>query len=232
MSEVLSYFTLRNIILLLISIGILSGLFFIKVKLKDHLGYTGTLIRKLVHMTVALWAVWAFYGFDNRYVALVLPVCFILLHIGPVRTYLYRTAHLEGDFHPGTLYFPITIVLLFWFCWRYPARWAALIGLLNMGIGDAFAGLIGAKYGVRTYTFRGATKSYLGASVMLVSCTVCTACVLFIASHGVSFNTFGIAVIIATTATILEGLSGNGLDNLSVPLGSALCYSFFYPISW
>ncbi|MEW6534038.1 MAG: hypothetical protein AB1454_00285 [Candidatus Auribacterota bacterium] len=226
----LTYFTLRSVALICISGCILGALFVIKVYLKGHLGYTGNVIRKLVHISVALWSCWAFYVFDNKYAALTLPLFFIAVHVRPLRVRLYRIAHLEGEYHAGTLYFPVAVALLFWFCWDFPARWAALIGLLNMGIGDPMAALIGSRYGKRQFSFGAAVKSYVGSSVMFITCFMTTMCMLWRAGYLTDISSVIAVFCIAASAAILEAISGNGLDNLSVPLGSAFIYSLFYQI--
>ena len=86
------------------------------------------------------------------------------------------------------------------------------------------AALIGKRFGQHPYQIWGELKSWEGSLAMLcVSYIVCAA--VLVAVQGSVFTTWAIAGISATVATVLESASKYGIDNISVPLGSAaVCY--------
>ena len=128
----------------------------------------------------------------------------------------------------GLLFYPIALILLFWFCWESPQRLAGIIGLVNLGMGDTGAAVLGAKFGKKKYRVGDIEKTYFGLGVMWIVSFLGTVVVLIW-----GFGRFGpidllAAVSIAFGATVCEGGCGRGLDNLAVPLSSALIFSFFY----
>lgn len=222
------YFTEHEITILIISVILNLAAFIVIELIRRVLRADGNFTRKGVHIAVSVWACWAYSAFHTREMAIVLPLLFILAYLKPVRMMIFRVAAIEGDSHPGMLYLPAALLLLFWFCWDFPQRWAAIIGLLNMGFGDPLAAIIGVRYGTRRYQFSEAEKSYEGSFAMFAVCLIVTAGVLFIMKDGFSGKELISSASIALGATALEALCGRGLDNLSVPLGSAVIFAFFY----
>jgi phytol kinase len=100
------------------------------------------------------------------------------------------------------------------------------MGLTAMYLGDGIAPIIGAKYGKHTYTIRNTTRSLEGSiAVFIGSLLGAWICWLFLdifATGGAPiFNVMQITVlslICAFSATLIEGVSPKGSDNLTVPL--------------
>ena len=111
-----------------------------------------------------------------------------------------------------------------------PYKYSALavIGLLNLGVGDSFAGLIGSYIGKKHYVIGNVKISFEGSFIMFIMSFITTYLLIYFA--GLSLFPKGLiaVVIISVGATLLEAVSGNGLDNLSIPLGSAVLFSWFY----
>ena len=192
------------------------------------LNLPGSFSRKSIHIIVAIWGCYVFVVFEHKEMAIVLPVLFALASIHPIRKRIFNYSGIADTFHPGMLYYPISMIMLFWFCWDSHLHGAAMISLLNLGLGDSAAWIIGSRYGKRQYSIGESKKSYVGATAMLVVCVISTTVVLMCTSSPLTILDISAIIGISAGATLLEAVCANGLDNLSVPLGSALLYSLFY----
>ncbi len=124
----------------------------------------------------------------------------------------------------GTFFYALSIgLLIFWF-WPLQQPQYAAIGILTMTWGDGLAALVGQRFGRHPYQIWGEKKSWEGSLAMLcVSYVVCAAVLLGV--DGLTLEIWAIAGASAALATLLESVSKYGIDNLSVPLGSAaICY--------
>lgn len=120
----------------------------------------------------------------------------------------------------GTFFYALSIGLLTaWFWPQWQPQYAAL-GILVMTWGDGLAALVGQRYGRHPYKLWETHKSWEGSSAMLAaSLVVCLAILGTV--QGLSAVTLVISLVVAVVATALEAFSRFGVDNLSVPLGSA-----------
>jgi phytol kinase len=122
----------------------------------------------------------------------------------------------------GTFFYAISVgSLVAWF-WPLGLPQFAALGILVMTWGDGLAALVGQRWGRHPYALWGMNKSIEGSlTMLLVSGSIA---VIILATLPLPGGvTLGIAVAIATTATLLEAFSKLGLDNLTVPLGAAAC---------
>ncbi len=124
----------------------------------------------------------------------------------------------------GTFFYGISIgVLIAWF-WPIQQFQYAAIGVLVMTWGDGLAGLIGQRFGKHPYHVLGMKKSWEGSVTMAVTSYAVSSLILF-GVQGNVWQTWLVPVAIALVATGLEAFSKLGIDNLTVPLGSAaLCF--------
>ncbi|MGG6239568.1 diacylglycerol/polyprenol kinase family protein [Nodosilinea sp. AN01ver1] len=121
----------------------------------------------------------------------------------------------------GTFFYAISIGVLTAIFWPLWLPQYAAIGILVMTWGDGLAALIGQNFGRHPYKVLGNQKSWEGSLTMaLASFLVC----LLVLGATAGFTTgavWGTALVVAIASTLLETLSFYGLDNLTVPLGSA-----------
>ncbi len=120
----------------------------------------------------------------------------------------------------GTFFYAVSIgVLVGWFWYLEQPQYAA-IGILIMTWGDGMAALIGQNFGRHPYQVLGIQKSWEGSLTMFgVSFMVVS--LIFAVTEGNFVNTTIIALLVAVVATGLEAFSKLGIDNLTVPIGSA-----------
>jgi phytol kinase len=120
----------------------------------------------------------------------------------------------------GTFFYAVSIgVLIAWF-WPIQQFHYAAIGILVMTWGDGLAGLIGHHYGQHPYEVWGMKKSWEGSLTMAVTSYTVSSLILLVVQGNV-WQTWLVPVAIAIVATLLEAFSKLGIDNLTVPLGSA-----------
>jgi len=95
-------------------------------------------------------------------------------------------------------------------------------GILPMAYGDAAASLVGERYGKRKYKVI-ANKSLEGSAAMFLGSFLSLASFSLLYSFSI-FGTFFIAITVAAVATLVEGFSPLGFDNLTVSFFSALTF--------
>ncbi len=175
--------------------------------------------RKFVHIGVGLWAIGTVLVFQNWYAAIVPPLSFIVLNYISYRREVFKAMEMADKSNLGTVYFPISFAIVIALCWARPAVIAA--GLMPMTWGDALASIIGRRWGRRRYTVGGSTRSLEGSAAMFVFSLASVFLVLW--GFGTPPVTAGLhALGVAAVATAVEAVSVKGLDNITVPLASAL----------
>jgi phytol kinase len=120
----------------------------------------------------------------------------------------------------GTFFYAISIGLLIAYFWPLGLQAHAVLGVLIMTWGDGLAALIGQRWGEHPYQMSGLTKSWEGTLTMLVASVVVSSAILG-TTYGWSWPMLGVAAMVAFLATALEAFSMFGIDNLTVPIGSA-----------
>lgn len=120
----------------------------------------------------------------------------------------------------GTFFYAVSIGLLAsWFFPLQQPQYAA-VGILIMAWGDGLAAMIGKRFGKHRYQIWGIKKSWEGSLTMWAASFLVTAIILA-SVYGLTSPVFWVSVGVAIAATILEAFSKLGIDNLTVPLGSA-----------
>lgn len=120
----------------------------------------------------------------------------------------------------GTFFYAVSIGVLVACFWHLKQPQYAAIGVLIMAWGDGLAALIGQRFGKHKYQVFGAHKSWEGSLTMAIaSYIVCS--LIFLFTLGNVWQTWLISIAVALVASALEAFSLLGIDNLTVPLGSA-----------
>ena len=121
----------------------------------------------------------------------------------------------------GTVAYGLSITIMLLLYWPTEAA-AICAGVMVMAFGDGFAGLIGQRVNSPKWKFLNQTKSVAGTLTMAVISMAVLIGVNVLSNSGI--NLAGLLVI-STLAMCLEQLSFWGIDNLSVPIGVAICWS-------
>jgi len=120
----------------------------------------------------------------------------------------------------GTFFYSVSIgVLVAWF-WHLQQPHYAALGILIMAWGDGLAALIGQRFGKHKYKVFSRQKSWEGSLTMTIASYIVSSLIL-LSVEGNIWQTWVISLAVALVATGLETFSVVGIDNLTVPLGSA-----------
>ncbi|SCM58195.1 Conserved protein {ECO:0000313/EMBL:AAB85588,1} [Methanothermobacter wolfeii] len=118
----------------------------------------------------------------------------------------------------GLVYYSISWTLMAYIFFDRP--WITGIGIAAMSYGDGFASLTGQRFGKTTYSVLGDRKSLEGSLGMFLVLLVTIPLVLIYYSQ----RPDPIILLVALTATLLEGLTPKGLDNLTACFGAVAAY--------
>ena len=181
----------------------------------------GEITRKVVHIgtgNVILLAWWlqipAWVGIGASILASIVALISYRLPILPGVNSIGRKSL-------GTFFYAVSMGILVWYFWGINQPQYATIGILTMSYGDGMAALIGQHFGQHQYQVGGMTKSWEGSLAMfLVSYAICNIILMFSLGH--TWQNSFISTVLAISATGLESFSWWGIDNLTVPVGSAL----------
>ncbi|NJN18164.1 MAG: phosphatidate cytidylyltransferase [Oscillochloris sp.] len=222
--------TTRDLIALGVSFVYAFGLLIFAEIVRRWRGYPQDFTRKIVHVGAGMWVFGVLGLFENWYIGVIPFASFIVLNYIFFRYKIFSAMDAD-DSSPGTVYFSLSITLLFLAFWRTNSPtdlgYIAAAGTMAMTWGDSLASIIGRCWGRRKYTIAGSTRSYEGSAVMfLASFTAMFLTILLVPGSalgplsdpvgaGTALLAAGIAALLATIA---EAVSPSGTDNLSVPL--------------
>jgi phytol kinase len=176
------------------------------------------LTRKFVHIAVGMIAFPLVLLFQTWQFAIIPPLVFIVVNYLSYRRQIFAGMETGERGQLGTVYFPISFSILIPLLWAQPALLVA--SLMPMTWGDAFAALIGQRYGKRKFTVLGQTRSIEGTLVMFAFSLPAVFLTLVFFAQPMA-TSFVVALVVALIASIVEALSPFGIDNLTVPLSSA-----------
>jgi phytol kinase len=215
---------------LLLSYVYAFGLLLIVESVGKKLSWSQSSTRKIIHIGAGMW-VWGILAFfDHWYFGIIPFATFIILNYLFYKKQSFTQMDDEKS-TPGTVYFAFSITLLFLLFWRTDALidrvQIAVAAVMAMTLGDAFAAIIGQKWGRGRYTIMKATRTLTGSLAMLIFSFIGIFISLyFIPGSTLSPNSAVLSIqtilaystIAALSATLFEALSPSGTDNLTVPL--------------
>lgn len=179
--------------------------------------------RKLLHIAMGLLALTLPWLFDSAWPVVLLAGAGMIILCGIRLSYFLRR-NLGGSIGSiartsyGDLCFLLAIVLLF-----VAARDRAFLYVVPIAIltfADSGAALVGVPLGRLRYPALGGVKSIEGSAVFFTIALLCAGALLPVFGEQGSGETFFTATALALATTFLEGLSGNGFDNLTIPVGA------------
>ncbi|MCC5636688.1 phosphatidate cytidylyltransferase [Nostoc sp. CHAB 5844] len=201
--------------------------------LRRLFGIKPDLTRKLIHIGAGMWVFGVLLLFKQWEIGIIPFATFIGINY---LLYRYRVigAMDTEDSSPGTVYFAISVTLLFGLFWRPDGPVdhipIAVAGVMAMTWGDALAALIGKRFGQHQYQVGSSVRSWEGSLAMfLASATAIFLVLLFLPGSFLSNLAVSVSVekalltalIGAGFATGVEAISPHGTDNLTVPLVTA-----------
>jgi len=192
-------------------VGVVAVAFAIKTLFKPD----SESIRKFIHILVSNWVFFLVYMFDDVRYAVLGPLAFIVINsifvFGGFGKYLGMGDRKRDN---GLIYFPISLLLLtFMYFKGMIGREDILAGVLIMGYGDGLAAIVGKRFGKNKYSYFSCKKSIEGSATMFLVAMVIA---LLLGQN------LPVAVTMALVATVFEGVTPLGLDNITVPLLTAI----------
>jgi len=196
--------------------------------LRKWQGYSTEFTRKLIHISVGLWAFGTVLLFQHWYFAIIPFLSFVLLNYISYRGEIFKSVETGEKGNLGTVYFPISFAIIICLLWERPNLLVA--SLMPMTWGDALAAVLGRRYGQRKYSVLGSTRSMEGSLVMFLFSWLSTFLALLLlppllppvrGGWGGWQTSLLYALAVAVFATLVEALSPWHVDNLTVPLLSA-----------
>lgn len=178
--------------------------------------------RKVVHISVGMWAWGTAALFQDKWLAMVTPAAFVVINALSYRYGLFLAMESRDRRNLGTIYFPIAFIALIALFWG-DLKPLFVAALMPMTWGDAFAAVIGRRFGRRRYTVFGTTRSLEGSLAMFAFsfAGVWLALLAFSSGGPMAELAWLPALAAALAATAAESISPFGLDNLLVPAVSA-----------
>ncbi len=209
----------RDILGLVLSYIFAFGLIGLTEAVRVWRGWPTEFTRKVIHIAAGSWVIGIVYIFDHWWWGVVPTASFVILNYIFYRFTIFKAMDTRGS-TPGTVYFALSITILLLLLWPRGQERVVAAGVMPMTWGDAFASLIGVRWGRHRYQVLGSRRSWEGSAAMFVFSLVATFLVLLIGLPLSPTEGFLYSFLMALGATLMEAFSPWGLDNLSVPLFS------------
>lgn len=186
--------------------------------------------RKFVHVLVGLLVAACPFIFKSNLPPMALAGIFIVVNALSLRSDKLKGMHTTERITYGTVYFPISFLVLAAFFWEKPIT--LILSMLVMAIADTIAGIVGQRAErPRKFTIWKDEKSLEGSTAMFLA----TMLIIYVGTEiftwlfGAAFFLpigvlIGLSGFVAMMATLAEAAAHRGSDNLSVPLITALTY--------
>ena len=172
--------------------------------------------RKLAHISCGLLA--AALPLVLAFPAIVvLAALFIPFMIASRRMGFFPVVHSAERSTLGEVYFPLGVFLV---AALVPYRVEYAFGVLLLAFADAFAGLMGERFGRRTVPLVSGTKTYMGSATFFL---ITVGLGLWAIETLGQFSGRGVLVVlvIAIVTTLEEAVVGGGADNVILPVSGA-----------
>jgi phytol kinase len=177
-------------------------------------------VRKIVHIGTGNVILIAWWLQIPAWMGISASVLFSLVTLLSYRLSILPDINNIGRKSLGTFFYAVSIGVLISVFWQTYIYYAVM-GVLIMAWGDGLAALIGKQWGRHPYKLWGMQKSWEGSLTMAIV-SYCVSSSIFLSVQGNVWQTWLVAAAIALIATGLEAFSKWGIDNLTVPLGSAI----------
>ncbi len=205
---------------ILLIITYLVILFLITIFYKSYTSNNKEVLRKIIHIGIGPLIPFAKF-LEIKIETAQYLAGFISLMI--ILNYIYKLFPIIEDVDRksyGTIFYCISLFILISIFWEKDPS-ALFVGVFIMTFGDGLAGLLGKNFKSKSWIIFNQKKSLLGTLTMLIVSTLVLVTIGY--KTGYEFNLF--YIFIAIISTILEQISILGIDNLIVPLISAIMFN-------
>lgn len=185
------------------------------------------LFRKILHFILLFSYIPFAFAFTTWWISVLLTValeiliypCLALAERLPMfSSFVNERRH--GEFKKSLLLAFTMLAVCNTVCWGLLGdRYLGLACMYAWGVGDAFAALIGKRFGKHKITWKYADphKSVEGSAAMFVTSAIAVVCVL-LAHHHLGLLAYILVPIVgAATATLVELVTPDGMDTITCP---------------
>jgi phytol kinase len=186
--------------------------------------------RKALHVCMGLsclalpWVfpdpVWFAIGFS-----MVLATLAAVRYVPAINRQLTGALHAVERSSGGDMYFALSVAILYAVARDQPALY--VMPLLVLTLADALAALAGVFYAKTAYESYHARKSWEGSLVFFVVAFLCIHITILLLTDLDRVEGITVSVTLAYIATLIEGASWEGLDNLFLPIALYLLLDGF-----
>ncbi len=211
---------MSDLLALIISYAYVFAVIGIGEGLRRWWGRSTEFTRKVVHVGVGMWAFGTVLLFEHWYFAVIPPLSFVVLNYISYRGEVFKSVETGEKGNLGTVYFPISFAIIVCLFWERPSLLVA--SLMPMTWGDDLAAVLGRRCGRRKYSVLDSTRSVEGSLAMFFFSWLSTFLALLLLSPLDWQANLLDSLAVAAFATLVEALSPWHMDNLTVPLLSAV----------
>jgi phytol kinase len=212
----------------LINCVILSGLFL-------ALFGIGELMYHVFHVKAELTRKWSHIGtgvltllfpimLSSHWYVLLMCSSFAVLLVGSMKYGFLKSINAVDRDTLGSILYPVAVYFCFLSMgWSRAEYTSFYLPILSLAFADPMAALVGKKWGVKSFSIKGHSKTYLGS----LACAI-TAFVLCYTAIEAQWTTNGAMYVVAFSGlyaaiiAIVEAVSIRGYDNLTIPVAGVL----------
>lgn len=179
--------------------------------------------RKLVHIGASGVVFLFAYVVDDPATAIGLIVAVTAVALADRRLRVFRGIQSRDDRNMGTIWFWVALLVAVPVLWDEPGLMVAAV--IPMAIGDPLAGLVGTRWGRRSYHVAGHVRTVEGTAAFAASTSVLTFLALLALTPPPQIDVVTavlLAVAIASLGAAIEAASHWGVDNLAVTVAAVL----------
>lgn len=225
MSNVHYFIMKTNYVGLLISVVYVAFILGFSAFIKTHTKIKDETVRKFIHILSANWWLILLKFIDDPLIAVIGPIGFVFINslfiFYPKLGTPFGCSNKNRNF--GLVYYPFSLIILILYSYLGALDIsAATVGVFCMGYGDGFAAILGSKWGKKKIPLPTGGKTYFGSIVMVIVCFLSSFIILALMSDLTLTVIIFSSILISLVATLVEVITPLGLDNISVPILSAL----------
>ena len=197
-------------------------IFLISIVFKKYNEDNKEIVRKIIHIGIGPLIPIAQFLKINQNSALIFTGIVSLMVFTNYNYKLFPTIEDVERKSYGTLFYCLSLFILIYLFWDKDP-YALISGFFIMTFGDGLAGLIGKSFNSKSWILLKQKKSLFGTMTMFLTSLIVVCSIGYAQQNSLNLNYFTIAFF----ATLLEQFSVLGIDNLIVPISSALFFNFF-----
>jgi phytol kinase len=199
------------------------GLFGVAELLYHQFKINVELTRKLVHVGTGVLTLLFPMMLDNLGSVLFLSGSFFVLLVLTLKYNLLQSVNAIQRKSVGSLVYPVAVTICFWVYLHFDKNYIYYyVPILILAFCDPVAALSGKNFPYGKYTIRTAQKTVLGSAMFFLSACLVYFCIIHFLHLNINKALIINVLIVSIFCTIAEAVTGNGYDNLTIPL-AALC---------